>query len=75
MNKCKMRLELWRDEEKCVSTWIDIKCAFLQGDSNSPFGFCIKEVPAAKLLEQSKGYRMVVPGKRDVSRTHTLLVD
>ena len=75
MNKWKTRLELWKDGEKCVSRWIHIKCGFLQGDSYSPVGFCITEIPVAKLLEQSKGYRMGEPGKRDVSRTHSLFVD
>ena len=60
---------------KCVSRWIDIKCGFLQSDSYSPVEFCITEIPIAKLLEQSKGYRMGEPGKRDVSRTHSLFVD
>ena len=67
MNKWKTRLELWKD--------IYIKCGFLQGDSYSQVGFCITEIPVAKLLEQSKGYRMGEPGKRDVSRTHSLFVD
>ena len=75
MNKWKTRLELWKDGEKCVSRWIHIKCGFLQGDSYSQVGFCITEIPVAKLLEQSKGYRMGEPGKRDVSRTHSLFVD
>ena len=75
MNKWKTRLELWKDREKCVSRWIDIKCGFLQGDSYSPVGFCITGIPIAKLLEQSKGYPMREPGKRDVSRTHSLFVD
>ena len=75
MNKWKTRLELWKDGEKYVSRWIDIKCGFLQGDSYSTVGFCITEIPIAKLLEQSKGYRMEEPGKRDVSRTHSLFVD
>ena len=75
MNKWKTRLELWKDGEKCVSRWIDIKCGFLQGDSYSSVGFCITEIPIAKLLEQSKGYRMGEPGKRAVNRTHCLFVD
>ena len=47
----------------------------MQGDIYSPVGFCITEIPVAKLLEQSKGYRMGEPGKRDVRRTHSLFVD
>ena len=75
MNKWRTRLGLWKDGEKCVSRWIDIECGFLQGDGYSPVGFCITEIPVAKLLEQSKGYRMGEPGKRDISRTHCLFVD
>eukprot|EP00112_Aurelia_sp_Birch-Aquarium-sp1_P016078 Seg361.8 transcript_id=Seg361.8/GoldUCD/mRNA.D3Y31 product="hypothetical protein" protein_id=Seg361.8/GoldUCD/D3Y31 len=75
MNKWKTRIEIWRNGEKCVSRWIDIKCGFLQGDSYSPVGFCISEIPIAKLLEQSKGYRMGETGKRNISRTHSLFLD
>ena len=32
-------------------------------------------IPVCKLLQESKGYRMGQPGKRDVKRTHSLLVD
>ena len=50
-------------------------CDFLQGDSYSPVGFCISEIPICKLLQESKGYRMGLPGKRDVKCTHSLFVD
>ena len=39
-------------------------CGFLQGDSYSPVGVCISEIPVCKLLQQSKGYRMGAPGNR-----------
>ena len=48
-----------------------VKWGFLQ-DSYSPVRFCITEISVAKLLEESKGYRMGEAGKRCVSR---LLVD
>ena len=75
MNKWKTRLELWKDGEKCVSRWIDIKCGFLQGDSYSPVGFCITEIPIAKLLQQSKEYLMGESGMRNVRRTHSFFID
>ena len=34
----------------------------------------ITDIPVAKILEQSEGYRMGEPGQNDVSRTHSLLV-
>ena len=71
----KTRLEIWRKGEKMKSRWINISCGFLQGDSYSPVGFCISEIPVCRLLQQSRGYRMGPPGSRDVSRTHSLFVD
>ena len=52
-----------------------MSCGFLQGDSYSPVGFCISEIPVCRLLQQNRGYRMGPPGTRDVSRTHSLFVD
>jgi hypothetical protein len=69
------RLEVWNEGEKKTSRWIEILCGFLQGDSYSPVGFCITEIPVCKLLQQSKGYRMGEPGNRNVNRTHSLFVD
>ena len=68
-------MELWKDGEKCVSRWIDLKCGFLQGGRYSPVGFCITEIPIAKLLQQSKGYLMGKPGMRNVRRTHSFFID
>ena len=75
MEKWKTRLEIWNNGEKMISRWIDIMCGFLEGDSYSPIGFCISEIPVCKLLQQSKGYRMGVPGNRNISRTHSLFID
>ena len=58
-----------------ISRWIDIMCGFLQGDSYSPVGFCILEIPVCKLLQHSKGYRMGAPGNRSISRTHSPFID
>ena len=46
-----------------------------EGDSYSPVGFCISEIPVCKLLQQSKGYRMGAPRNRSISRTHSLYID
>ena len=75
MKKWKTRLEIWKDGRKSISRWTDIMCGFLQGDSYSPVGFCKSEIPVCKLFEESKGYRMGQPGKRNVKRTHCLSVD
>ena len=64
MEKWKTRLEIWSKGEKLTSRWIDILCGFLQGDSYSPVGFCISEIPVRLLLQQSKGYRTGPPGCR-----------
>ena len=48
---------------------------FLQGDSYSPVGFYISDIPVCKQLQESKGYRMGQPEKIDVKRTHSFFVD
>ena len=50
-------------------------CGFLQSDSYSRIGFCISEIPVCKLLQESEGYRMGQPGKRDLKRSHSLPED
>ena len=75
MRYWKTRLEIWNEGEKKESRWIDIMCGFLQGDSYSPVGFCLSEVPVCKLLQESKGYRVGQPGKRKVKRTHSFFID
>ena len=75
MELWKTRLEIWSKGENMTSRWINISCGFLQGDSYSPVGFCISEIPVCRLLQQSRWYRMGSPGSRDVSRTHSLFVD
>ena len=61
--------------KKVVSRWIEIKRGFLQGDSYSPVGFCLTEIPIAMLLEGTEGYRMGTPGNQGVIRRHSLLID
>ena len=75
MKKWKTRLEVWDESKKYVSRWINISCGFLQGDSYSPVGFCLTEIPICILLSQTRGYRMGPPGERKVKRTHSLFID
>ena len=72
MELWKIRLETWFNGEKMTSRWINISCGILQRDSYSPVGFCISGILVCRLLQQSRGYRIGPPGKRDVSRTHSL---
>ena len=60
---------------KNVSQWINIICGFLSGDSYSPVGFCLSEVPGCKLIQETKGYRMGQPGKREVKPVNSLFID
>ena len=55
MRKWKTRLEIWSDGEKMTSRWMQILCGFLQGDSYSPAGFDISEIPVCKLRQHSRG--------------------
>ena len=71
----KTRLEVFDQGKKVVSRWIEIKRGFLQGDSYSPVGFCLTEIPIAMSLEGTEGYRMGPPGNREVIRTHILFID
>ena len=75
MVRWKTRLEVFDQGKKVVSRWIEIKRGFLQGDSYSPVGFCLTEIPIAMLLEGTEGYRMGPPGNREVIRTHSLFID
>ena len=75
MSKWKTRLEIWNGSETMTSRWIRILCGFFQGDSYSPVGFCITEIPVCILLQHSTGYRMGEPGNRVVKRTRSLFVD
>ena len=75
MDGWKTRLEVTENGKTSTSRIIHMKKGFLQGDSYSPVGFCLTEVPVAMLIEDTDGYMM---GKKDearVKRTHSLFVD
>ena len=75
MGKWKTRLEIMNNGKKIVSREIDFKCGFLQGDSLSPVGFCLTEVPIAMLLSDASGYRMGSTRERNLKKTHSLFID
>ena len=75
MCRWKTRLEVIAKGKKETSRWINIRRGFLQGDSFSPVGFCLTEVPVSMLIEQSDGYMMGPPGNRNLKRTHSLFID
>ena len=62
MEGWKTRLEVTDKEKVKTSRWIKIRKGFLQGDSYSPVGFCLAEVPIAMMLEETDGYKMGQPG-------------
>jgi hypothetical protein len=75
MSKWMTRLEVSHGGNIMVSRWINIRKGFLQGDSYSPVGFCLTEIPVAMMLMETDGYMMGPPGNRKTKRTHSLFID
>ena len=75
MEGWKTRLEVTDKGKVKTSRWIKIRKGFLQGDSYSPLGFCLTEVPIAMMLEETDGYKMGQPRERDLTRTHSFFID
>ena len=82
VNVISKRMEGWKtslainqDGKVTSSRVINIVKRFLQSDSYSPVGFCLTEVPAAMLTEESNGYKMGQRGEERVKRMHSLFVD
>ena len=75
MKKWKTRLEVRNGNKLLNRRWIDIKKEFLQSDTYYPVGFCCTETPVMMLLEKSDGYKIDPPDKREIKRTHSLLID
>ena len=65
MKKWKTRLEMWSNGKKSLNRWRKILCEFLQGDSYSPIGFCLAEVPVCRLIKNTRGYGMGKPGEKN----------
>ena len=75
MKGWKTKLEVAENRQKIVSRLIIATRGFLQGDSFSPVGFCLTEVPVAMLMEGSDGCKIRKGGKRVDKRTHSLFID
>ena len=75
MNGWKTRLEVKTNKEVLLSRWINIKKGFLQEDTYSPIGFCLTEIPVMMMLQETDGYKMGLPGDRQLKRTHSLFID
>jgi hypothetical protein len=75
MNNWKTRLEVGVRGSVGKSRWIKIKRGFLQGDSFSPVGFCLSEIPVAMMIGDTEGYAMGPPGERNLKKTHSLFID
>jgi hypothetical protein len=71
----KTRLELRRSGKTERSPWIKFKRGFFQGDSLSPVGFCICEIPIGIQLENSCGYLMGEPKRRDTKVNRFYYID
>ena len=55
MEGWKTRLEVNENGKVSTSRTINIVKGFSQGDSYSPVGFCLPEVPVAMLIEETDG--------------------
>ena len=58
MQGWKTRLEVTEDGNVLTSRKINIRKGFLQGDSYSPVGLCLTEVPISLLIEETDMYTM-----------------
>ena len=74
MEGWKTRLEVTEDGKVLTSRKINIRKGFLQGDSYSPVGFCLTEVPISLLIEETDWYTTGQREKERVKRTHSLLL-
>ena len=75
MEGWKTRLEVTEDGKVLTSRKINIRKGFLQGDSHSPVGFCLMEVPISMLIKETDGYTMGQRDEERVKRTHSLYID
>ena len=73
MQGWKTRLEVTEDGNVLTSRKINIRKGFLQGDSYSPVGLCLTEVPISMLIEETDRYRMGQTKKK--SKKHSLFID
>jgi hypothetical protein len=69
------RLELCQDGKIERSPPIKFKCGFFQGDSFSPVGFCVTEIPLGIMLERMPGYMMGAPKNRNTKVNRFYFID
>ena len=70
MEEWKTRLEVNENGKVSTSRTINIVKGFLQGESCSPVGFCLTEVPVAVLIEETDGYTVEL--QRGEERTQSI---
>ena len=75
MKGWKIRFEVTQNGKVETSRLLNILKGFLQGDSYTPVGFCLTEVPVSMLLEETDGYKMGQKDDERVKRTHSLFID
>ena len=75
MEKWKTKLKVTEDGKVLISSKINIRIGFLEGDNYSPVGFCLTEVPNSMLIEEADGYTMRQRDEERVKRTHSLFDD
>ena len=54
---------------------INFRRGLRQGHVWAPVGFCLGEIPICLLLEESQGFMIGPPGKRETKLTHNLFID
>ena len=74
MDGWKTKIEVNDGGEIKTSRWIRILKGFLEGDSYSPVGFCVTEMPIVMLLDEAEGYKLCQPGRRCIKRMHSLFI-
>ena len=65
MKGWKTKLEVTENRKKIMRRLINVMRGFLQGDSFSPVGLCLSEVPVALLMEGTDGYKMGKEGLKE----------
>ena len=75
MEGWKTRLDVTEDGKVLTSRKINIRKGILQGDSYSPVGFCLTEVPISMLIEEIDEHPMGQKYKERVKRTHSRFID
>ena len=75
MKKWETCLEVRNGNKLLRSRWVDIKKGFLQGNTYTPVGFCCTEIPVMMFVEESDGWKICPPGKRETKRTRSLFIN